>query len=102
MCKTSSAEEGELIERLIREEKAIIYVCGSSGKMPKAVREALIDACVEHNPSGRSRKRFETNSRGLRRKADIFRRRGRSLHMHGEVGSGQQLNLRKGIIMDCL
>lgn len=51
--------EGELIERLIREENAIIYVCGSSGKMPKAVREALIDACAEHNPTGRSRKRIE-------------------------------------------
>jgi sulfite reductase alpha subunit-like flavoprotein len=52
-------KEGELVERLIREEKAIIYVCGSSGKMPKAVREALIDVCVEHNPNGRSRTRIE-------------------------------------------
>ena len=45
------------------------------------------------------------NSRGMRRKADTSRRRGRSLHMvqmHGEVGSGQQLALRKAIIMDCL
>ena len=52
-------KEGELVERLIREEKAIIYVCGSSGKMPKAVREALIDVCVEHSPNGRSRERIE-------------------------------------------
>jgi sulfite reductase alpha subunit-like flavoprotein len=52
-------KQGELIERLIREEDAIIYVCGSSGKMPKAVREALIDACHKHNPTGRSRERIE-------------------------------------------
>lgn len=57
-------KEGKLIEHLIRSERAIIYVCGSSGKMPKAVREALIDVCTDFGPefSGggkRSRKEIE-------------------------------------------
>ncbi|KAH7317906.1 hypothetical protein BKA65DRAFT_109859 [Rhexocercosporidium sp. MPI-PUGE-AT-0058] len=35
-------EEGELICRLIK-DGAYIFVCGSSGSMPKAVREAFVD-----------------------------------------------------------
>jgi hypothetical protein len=42
------------------------------------------------------------NSRGMRRKADISRRRGRSLHTHGEAWIWSAADLQKGIIMDCL
>ena len=40
--------EGAKLVKLIVEQKALVYVCGSSGNMPKAVREALLDAIVEH------------------------------------------------------
>lgn len=33
----------ELCRRLLQDEKGIVYICGSSGKMPQAVREALIE-----------------------------------------------------------
>jgi sulfite reductase alpha subunit-like flavoprotein len=51
--------EGKLLEHLIRKEAAIIYVCGSSGNMPKAVKEALIDVCHKFNSDGRSREAIE-------------------------------------------
>ena len=31
----------------------IVYICGSSGKMPQAVREALIEAFQAHGPMER-------------------------------------------------
>ena len=37
-------EQSELIYRLLHNEKGIVYVCGSSGKMPQAVRIALTEA----------------------------------------------------------
>jgi len=37
-------EQGELVFKLLHEGNGIVYVCGSSGKMPQAVREALIAA----------------------------------------------------------
>ncbi|KAI1000209.1 NADPH-dependent diflavin oxidoreductase 1 [Podosphaera aphanis] len=37
-------QEAELVATLILREEAIIYVCGSSGNMPKSVREAFIYA----------------------------------------------------------
>ena len=40
-------QNGKLVNHLIRNENAIIYVCGSSGKMPTAVKEALIDVVFE-------------------------------------------------------
>lgn len=43
-------EQGELIFRLLRDEKAYIYVCGSSGSMPKAVRGAFVDVIEEWSP----------------------------------------------------
>ena len=52
-------ENGKMVEELIREDEAVIYVCGSSGKMPKAVREALIDVCTEYNPDRRTREDIE-------------------------------------------
>ncbi len=52
-------KEGKLLENLVREQQAIIYVCGSSGNMPKAVREALLDVCHKYNPEGMSREFIE-------------------------------------------
>jgi len=36
-----------LIWEYLREREATIVVCGSSGQMPKAVRQALVDALVK-------------------------------------------------------
>ena len=36
-------KEGDEVYRLLHEENGIVYVCGSSGNMPKAVRAALVD-----------------------------------------------------------
>ena len=41
-------EQSELIYRLLYESEGIVYVCGSSGKMPKAVRVALTEAFSLH------------------------------------------------------
>ena len=37
-------KHGKLVFKLLHEENGIVYVCGSSGKMPQAVREALVTA----------------------------------------------------------
>ena len=37
-------EQSELVFRMLHEHGGIVYVCGSSGKMPKAVRMALTEA----------------------------------------------------------
>ena len=36
-------QQSELLYRLLHESNGIVYICGSSGKMPQAVREALIE-----------------------------------------------------------
>lgn len=36
-------EQADLVFRLIHKGGAIVYVCGSSGKMPKSVRASLVD-----------------------------------------------------------
>lgn len=36
-------EESALLWEIINEEQGIVYVCGSSGKMPAAVRQTLVD-----------------------------------------------------------
>ena len=41
-------QQGQEIFRLIHDLDGIVYVCGSSGKMPTAVRVALIDVFREH------------------------------------------------------
>jgi sulfite reductase alpha subunit-like flavoprotein len=51
--------EGKLIEELVRSQHAVVYVCGSSGNMPKAVKAAIIDVCTEHNPSKRTKEEIE-------------------------------------------
>ncbi|PVH78535.1 riboflavin synthase domain-like protein [Cadophora sp. DSE1049] len=45
-------EQGDLIFRLLK-ASAFIFVCGSSGSMPKAVREAFIDVIEERQGTGR-------------------------------------------------
>ena len=37
-------QKSNLVFRLLHEAKGIVYICGSSGKMPQAVREAIIEA----------------------------------------------------------
>ena len=41
-------EQSELVYRLLHESEGMVYVCGSSGKMPKAVRVALTEAFSLH------------------------------------------------------
>ncbi|KAI9781129.1 MAG: NAPDH-dependent diflavin reductase [Candelina submexicana] len=36
-------EQSRLVYRLLHGEEGVVYICGSSGKMPQAVREALIE-----------------------------------------------------------
>lgn len=40
--------EAHTVFRLLHESDGIVYVCGSSGKMPQAVRAALVDVLVTH------------------------------------------------------
>ncbi len=40
-------QQSESVFRLLHESDGLVYVCGSSGKMPQAVRAALIDVFVE-------------------------------------------------------
>ena len=41
-------EQSGLVYRLLHESLGMVYVCGSSGQMPKAVRSALIQVFLEH------------------------------------------------------
>ena len=41
-------EQSELIYRLLHESRGMVYVCGSSGQMPKAVRRALTQTFLRH------------------------------------------------------
>ncbi len=36
-------EQAQLVYQLLHEQSGIVYICGSSGRMPQAVREALIE-----------------------------------------------------------
>ena len=36
-------EQADLVYRLLHDSRGTVYICGSSGRMPRAVREALID-----------------------------------------------------------
>ncbi|KAG4422788.1 hypothetical protein IFR04_004136 [Cadophora malorum] len=51
-------ENGDLIYKLLKEQ-AFIFVCGSSGSMPKAVREAFIDVIEERQTPGGDRENAE-------------------------------------------
>ncbi|MCJ1286506.1 NAPDH-dependent diflavin reductase [Xylographa opegraphella] len=43
-------EQSKLVYKLLHETSGIVYVCGSSGKMPLAVRESLVEV-FQHNGS---------------------------------------------------
>ncbi|KAI9803045.1 MAG: NAPDH-dependent diflavin reductase [Phylliscum demangeonii] len=40
-------QQAALVYRLLHDQSGIVYICGSSGKMPQAVREALIEVFQE-------------------------------------------------------
>ncbi|KAI5286720.1 NAPDH-dependent diflavin reductase [Ascosphaera aggregata] len=44
-------ENADIVRELISNQKCMVYVCGSSGRMPKAVREALKD-CLTVSKTG--------------------------------------------------
>lgn len=46
-------QQSALVHDAIVNKSGIIYICGSSGKMPQAVREALIEGFQEHGQMGR-------------------------------------------------
>ncbi|KAF1812542.1 NADPH dependent diflavin oxidoreductase-like protein 1 [Eremomyces bilateralis CBS 781.70] len=46
-------EQGELVYKLLEECNGLIYICGSSGKMPQAIREALIEVFQRGNARSR-------------------------------------------------
>jgi sulfite reductase alpha subunit-like flavoprotein len=50
---------GEMIRRALLEKGGKVYVCGSSGNMPKGVREALLDILAVDGASGRTREEAE-------------------------------------------
>ncbi|EHY56896.1 NADPH-dependent diflavin oxidoreductase 1 [Exophiala dermatitidis] len=52
-------QHSDLIWELLRDRNATVIVCGSSGAMPKAVRQAIVDALVEQG-----RKRLEETGKG--------------------------------------
>ncbi|KAJ9502431.1 NAPDH-dependent diflavin reductase [Exophiala xenobiotica] len=45
-------ERSDLVWEYLRQRHATIIVCGSSGQMPKAVRQALVDALVQQAQKG--------------------------------------------------
>ena len=52
---------GAVIRRAILEKEGKVYVCGSSGNMPKGVREALVDVFVEED-EGKGMERDEAET----------------------------------------
>ncbi|KAH7374313.1 hypothetical protein BKA66DRAFT_422752 [Pyrenochaeta sp. MPI-SDFR-AT-0127] len=46
-------QQSQLIYTALATNNGIIYICGSSGKMPQAIREALIEAFQTHGPMER-------------------------------------------------
>lgn len=40
-------QQAELVYELLHSKNGIVYVCGSSGKMPRAVRAALVKIFVD-------------------------------------------------------
>jgi sulfite reductase alpha subunit-like flavoprotein len=45
-------QQAKLVTRVLREQNGLVYICGSSGKMPRAVREALIHAFESESEAG--------------------------------------------------
>ena len=46
-------EQADLVFRLLHQQSGIVYICGSSGRMPQAVREALIEVFERGGPMER-------------------------------------------------
>jgi sulfite reductase alpha subunit-like flavoprotein len=46
-------QQSSLVHDHLTNKNGILYICGSSGKMPQAVREALIEAFQEHGKADR-------------------------------------------------
>lgn len=46
-------EQAGLVYRLLHEQSGLVYICGSSGRMPQAVREALIEVFQRGAPMER-------------------------------------------------
>jgi sulfite reductase alpha subunit-like flavoprotein len=46
-------EHGARIHEALVTHNGLVYICGSSGKMPQAVREALIEAIQTHGSTTR-------------------------------------------------
>lgn len=47
-------EQAKLVYRLLHQQSGIVYICGSSGRMPQAVREALIEVFERRGPMERA------------------------------------------------
>jgi len=47
-------EQAELVYRLLHQQSGMVYICGSSGRMPQAVREALIEVFERRGPMERA------------------------------------------------
>jgi len=57
-------EHGELLWRLLRHDEATVIVCGASGQMPKAVRQALVDVLVTRGTTTRTERGDRTGREG--------------------------------------
>ena len=66
-------EHAELVFRLVHDEQGVVYVCGSSGKMPQAVREALVEI-LERGGKGEGK---EMDREGAERYLTTMEREGR-------------------------
>ncbi len=51
-------QHSESVFRLLHEDDGLVYVCGSSGKMPQAVRAALVDAFIGHGMEHQAANRY--------------------------------------------
>jgi len=52
-------EHGDEVFRLLHDERGTVVVCGSSGRMPQAVREALVEVLERGGAEGREMGREE-------------------------------------------
>jgi sulfite reductase alpha subunit-like flavoprotein len=46
-------QHGESVYNALANKNGIVYICGSSGKMPQAIREALIEVFEKHGEMDR-------------------------------------------------
>lgn len=66
-------QQSESVFRLLHEADGLVYVCGSSGKMPQAVRAALTDVFVERGMDQEAANRYlEDMAKGGRYKQETW------------------------------